>query len=235
LIARVAVVALAALAGACTTVRKDPGEGADRPDLARELVAMADADQEARRELHESLERDQLGSGKQPAIAARLVEVDRRNAARLREIVDEHGWPDRALAGEFGPQAAWIVAYHADRDLELQERVLALVAPRLKDGDVEPARFADLTDRVRVARGEPQRFGTQYRAEMVDGRLAFGPTTPIEDPARVDERRAAIGLGALAKDVAAMRKAGGIPDDAPELRNASASRPAPSASRPAAP
>ncbi|HKD99439.1 MAG TPA: DUF6624 domain-containing protein, partial [Planctomycetota bacterium] len=152
--------AVVAATCACTVVRKDPGEGAARPDLARELVAMADADQDVRRELHESLERDKLGNGKAPSVAARLLEVDRRNAERLAEIVDEFGWPDRKLAGEFGPLAAWIVAQHADQYPELQQRVLALVEPRIGEGDVAPETFADLADRVRVARGEPQRFGT---------------------------------------------------------------------------
>jgi hypothetical protein len=57
-----------------------------------------------------------------------------------------------------------------------------------------------LLDRVRVNAGQPQLYGTQFT--VTDGH--FGPC-PIEDPHRLDERRAAAGLEPFADYEARMR------------------------------
>jgi hypothetical protein len=57
-------------------------------------------------------------------------------------------------------------------------------------GEASVAHLAYLEDRVRVNAGQPQLYGTQFT--VTDGQ--FGPR-PIESPQRLDERRAAAGLG----------------------------------------
>ncbi|HVS09903.1 MAG TPA: DUF6624 domain-containing protein, partial [Planctomycetota bacterium] len=59
---------------------------------------------------------------------------------------------------------------------------------------VDLQQVARLADRVQVARGLPQRYGTQYRLRRAGERTVLEPSTPIEDPERLDERRAAMGL-----------------------------------------
>ena len=54
--------------------------------------------------------------------------------------------------------------------------------------------MAYLTDRVLVAEGKPQRYGTQFHRPQ--GGLA---PRPMEAPAEVDARRAQMGLGTLAE------------------------------------
>lgn len=54
--------------------------------------------------------------------------------------------------------------------------------------------LAYLEDRVAIARGREQIYGTQFH--LVDGVML---PKPIADPERVDERRAAVGLGTLAE------------------------------------
>jgi hypothetical protein len=71
-------------------------------------------------------------------------------------------------------------------------------------GDADPADLAYLIDRVLVAKGLPQVYGTQIGAGT-DGELA--PRTPIEDAANVDARRAAVGLGTLEEYYAELRAA----------------------------
>jgi hypothetical protein len=65
------------------------------------------------------------------------------------------------------------------------ERSSELMRAAVEAGDADAGELAYLTDRVRVARGEPQLYGTQF------GRC--GPH-PIEDPDALDERRGAVGL-----------------------------------------
>jgi hypothetical protein len=61
-------------------------------------------------------------------------------------------------------------------------------------GEVSGTDLAYLTDRVLVADGKKQRYGTQFH--RVDGKLV---PQPIEDEAAVDDRRKAVGMGTLAE------------------------------------
>jgi hypothetical protein len=135
--------------------------------LRAELLDLKEADQAFRQRLHEEAE----------AEAARTV--------RIREIVVAHGWPGRALVGDDGASAAWLLVQHADDDPEFQDRALELMGEAVDAAEADPGELAYLTDRVRVAQGKPQVYGTQ-----------FGPTGPhpIEHPDTLDERRKSLGL-----------------------------------------
>jgi predicted N-acyltransferase len=68
--------------------------------LAAELLAMKAEDQRVRNELARDAS---LFEGYHP----RMEEVHRRNAARLREIIAERGWPGQSLVGQQATEAAW--------------------------------------------------------------------------------------------------------------------------------
>jgi hypothetical protein len=151
--------------------------------IAEDLIAMFKADQMLRREA--------ISDGsKRSALAA----LDRRNTARLQQIVDEIGWPSIPLVGETAAQAAWLLAQHADLDREFQRRCLGLMRA-LPEGAVWRHHLAYLEDRVLVGERKPQRYGTQLRRRD-DGTLE--PMRLI-DPEQVDERRARVGLEPLAE------------------------------------
>jgi hypothetical protein len=69
----------------------------------------------------------------------------------------------------------------------------ALVAA-FRRGQAQGQSVALLTDRLAVARGEPQVYGSQ--ASITDGRVIFAP---IADSAGVDARRAEMGLPPLSE------------------------------------
>jgi hypothetical protein len=87
--------------------------------LREELKSMAAEDRQLRQEL---LDKGELGDGYAP----RMEALHRKNAARLKEIIVEHGWPDSDLVGEDGTLAAWFVAQHAISDPEFQRQTLKL-------------------------------------------------------------------------------------------------------------
>ena len=158
--------------------------------LGAELLRMADEDRRAREEL--------LLAGRLPrdGYSPAMREVHERNNARMREIVAAHGWPGRRLVGDGAGAAAWLVVQHAMLDPEFQSACLPLLEAAVCEGDAPAWQFAYLLDRVRLARGEPQAYGTQY--VPVEG----GKSVPweIEDPAGVDARRRAAGLSTLAEN-----------------------------------
>jgi hypothetical protein len=114
-------------------------------------------------------------------------------AERLWSILDDYeAWPGRALVGDDGEHAAWLVVQLADTDL--QRRALEHLEAAVDCGDADPCHFACLLDRVRMAEGRPQVFGSQF-VSAGDGAVA---PWPIEDPCGVDERRRSVGLEPLA-------------------------------------
>lgn len=116
-----------------------------------------------------------------------LARVDRENTEWLRNVIDRQGWPTRTLVGDDGARNAWLLAQHADRDPEFQHRCLALMTSMPAD-EIHSDLLAYLTDRVRLAAGESQVYGTQV--EKFDGR--WRPRS-LADPESVNERRAAVG------------------------------------------
>lgn len=165
----------------------------DRPDALRaELLAMAAEDLRVRSELEAE---GTLYDGYHP----RMEAVHARNAARLGEILDVHGWPGRALVGDDGAEAAWLIVQHAVGMPALQRRCVALLWAAAERGEAPAWQAAYLEDRVRRFEGRPQRWGTQI--EIDDAGRAAPPE--LEEPDTVDERRAALGLEPLAERLAA--------------------------------
>ncbi|MFI5937045.1 DUF6624 domain-containing protein [Actinoplanes sp. NPDC051494] len=148
--------------------------------LAHELITMTDED----RELQAGALSDDLGA----QLAHRRVTT--RNADRLAEILDGSGWPTAVTVGAEAARRAWLIVQHADRQLELQRRALALLTDAVRRGEADPQHLAMLRDRVLVNEGRPQIYGTQI-AGVRDGRPL---PWPCEDPDRMDERRAEVGL-----------------------------------------
>lgn len=161
--------------------------------LCAELLWRAHRDQRARKlwwqpHYHRNVQRLQ-----------QLILLDLSNSRRLKEIVAVYGWPGRSVVGPTGEQAAWLLAQHSDHDLPFQQHCLALLEQAIKNREAPAAHWAYLTDRVRVAEGRPQVYGTQFHGAL--------QPLPIEDETRVDERRAEVGLPPLAEHVEGMRQA----------------------------
>jgi hypothetical protein len=62
----------------------------------------------------------------------KLTEIDARNRARMKEIVDRYGWPGKSLVGGDGSNAAWLLVQHADPDHPFQKRCVGLLADAVK-------------------------------------------------------------------------------------------------------
>jgi uncharacterized protein DUF6624 len=156
-------------------------------ELRRELLARAQEDQRVRHQVPPPKGQHVIKLSAEAAEEWRRVDTE--NTRWLADLVAARGWPGRTMAGEEGAQAAWLLAQHADRDLDLQRAFLDALRGAVAEGEASPANLAYLEDRVRVADERPQLYGTQFT--VTDG--DFVPY-PIEDPQRLDERRAAAGL-----------------------------------------
>ncbi|MGK5627788.1 DUF6624 domain-containing protein [Streptomyces sp. URMC 123] len=152
----------------------------DGAALAEELKAMAAADQRAA--VH--------ANSDDPAEQLAWRRLTARHGDRLGEIMDEYGWPTAELVGEEAARAAWLIAQHADRQLHVQRRALRLLEQAVSAGAAAPRELAFLRDRTLVNEGREQIYGTQI-AGVKDG----APVPwPCEEPGRMDERRAEVGI-----------------------------------------
>lgn len=162
---------------------EQPTESVWFPNIASELKAMVDVDQEMRSRADTEDFWDDS--------------IDTRNTERMKEIVAEIGWPTISKVGKGGAEHAWLLVQHADHDVAFQEHCLQLMKDSIDD--VDPVDVAYLEDRVRVNQGKGQLYGTQFTQENNQ----HIPRT-IEDEEHVDERRTALGMDPLAEQIAHM-------------------------------
>jgi hypothetical protein len=179
--------ALLALLASCAAPE---GELDVEPDWSRvqtELAMRVEQDQALRRAV-------MVPGAMTPELVDRVVAVDHENTAWMKELVTRHGWPTFAAVGEEGAANAWLLVQHADQDVDFQEQCLELLRATVEQGQASRTHLAYLEDRVAMHRGRPQRYGTQFVNES-------GGLKPyrLEDPARVDQWRAEVGLGTLAE------------------------------------
>jgi hypothetical protein len=122
--------------------------------------------------------------------------------ATLRSLAQTRGstWPTNSVVGAQGVRAVWVLA--------TQDSALARVAlHRMMEAGPEespPAAVAILEDRLRIAGGRKQIYGTQL-VRTADGKLE---PAPLEDPKHVDLRRDAAGLPPLAQSICVADRGG---------------------------
>ncbi|MEN1678774.1 MAG: DUF6624 domain-containing protein [Planctomycetota bacterium] len=198
------------------------------PELRDELLRRRDVDQKARHD-HTDWEKANGGptevdfEGKSPeeinALAAeaakrlppeakrlgeRLAEVDAENTRWMKGVIADHGWPTPKLVGKDGAAAAWLLVQHADADRKFQRRCLDLMMALPAD-QVSRQNVAYLTDRVLLAEGEKQRYGTQFFP--YHGKLLL---RPVEERETLDQRRREMGLPPVAEYLRMAEKFYGI-------------------------
>lgn len=185
------------------------------PDLRNELVRRVKADQTARGEVikwmmpfrdqqitdevafEASLDAPRKAEFKR--FSETLRRIDSENTDYLKKIVDQHGWPTYTLVGKDGANAAWLLVQHADLSPKFQRKCLDLMTQIPRD-EISQQDVAYLTDRVLLAEGKKQVYGTQFT--LMNGE--YGPR-PLEDESNVDQRRKEVGLSPLAQYAAEVK------------------------------
>lgn len=160
------------------------------PALREELLQRIKSDQAMRFEIIKNHPPGQKLPGE---VLTRFKAIDKANTDWMKETMKKYGYPGYASVGRDGEQAAFAIIQHADGDLEFQKQALELLRRAVEAKDAPPASLAYLTDRVLVAEGKPQIYGTQ--TQIINGKITVNL---IEDEANVDRRRAQIGLEPLA-------------------------------------
>jgi hypothetical protein len=186
--------------------RRDHPTLADTPDskdsnavisdvaLLNDLRHRVESDQAARKKLLADPKSKQLGGS--------VNAIDTANLAWLRRLLSEKGFPTIVQVGKEGVHLAWVLLQHADDDPKLQRELLPVLEQRLSAGELPANDLARFTDRVLVASGKPQRYGTQFDW--------FAGDFTLPEPSRlaeIDSERSHLGLMPLADYVCTIRVA----------------------------
>lgn len=155
-------------------------------NLRRELLAMREDDHVARERLAKTGE---LFDG----YNAEMETVHLKNAKRLEEMIDEHGWLDKSKVGEDGAEAAWLIAQHAISLPKFFRKVLKLIENTAEIDEVSRKHAAYLSDRIACFENRPQKYGTQFDWNE-NGEMEVWT---LENEEKVDEYRAEVGLKPL--------------------------------------
>ncbi len=162
--------------------------------LLSELKARVEADQAARKKWLANPENEEL--------AGAVNTLDAANLIWLQKLISDQGFPKAAQVGKEGVHLAWVLLQHADEDPALQRGLLPVLTQRHAAGELPANDLARISDRVLVADGEPQKYGTQF--DWFAGDFTLPEPTTL---AAVDASRAELGLMPLADYVCTIRKA----------------------------
>ena len=139
--------------------------------LQEELRNMVTADQAARK----------------PLDMAQMKAIDEKHYPRLLEIYQKYGWPTISLVGKEAAGNYWLLVQH--QGFEFQKMVLPAMERAVTQGEASKAHYAELYDRVMVAEGKPQHWGTQVKCK--DGKAV---PYDVDDPTNLDQRRTELNL-----------------------------------------
>lgn len=181
-----------------------PAAADDKPWAKSRLQLMVKVDQYVR--VFAMRDWPSLGFSTQEAeavnrgIVSRMMAVDAAHTAELKNLLEKRGWFTISEYGEEADTNAWLLVQHADADPEFQRAIAARLEPLAARGETKPSNFAYLFDRIASSfddpsKRKPQRYGTQGRCT---GAGIWEPY-PVEDPAKLEDRRRAVGLMSMAE------------------------------------
>jgi len=162
------------------------------------LLAMEDDDQKIRDRLDDMYGSRQFDPSNHAAMKLWDIQEkkDSLNQLKLDRIVNNFGFPGKSLVGSKLSNVAISIILHGN--LEFQEKYSEIVKKFIELNELDKANYPYLMDRILMGKGQKQMYGTQF---SYDEKLKKVSLYPIEDPIRIDERRAAYHLLPLKYDI----------------------------------
>lgn len=119
-----------------------------------------------------------------------------KHTEKLKEIINNYGWPGKSLVGKEGANAAFVIAQNSISKPEFQKYFLSELKKAVAKGEATPNQEACLEDRILFNQGKSCKYGMLFDWNS-DGNLIAN----VDDEALVNERRAKLGLSTLAEAI----------------------------------
>jgi len=160
--------------------------------LAARLDSIYITDQEHRSKIGSFEKQYGWESKEMKALLNDMRTTDSVNLIEVTKILDKYGWLGADVVGQRGSITLFLVIQHSDQ--KKQEKYLPMMREAVKKGNADAANLALLEDRVALAQGKKQIYGSQIHRDPQTGKYFVAP---IEDEPNVNKRREAVGLGPL--------------------------------------
>jgi hypothetical protein len=167
-------------------------QSADYKKLSTLLDSVYQEDQMYRQQAMELNKKYNWNAPEMQGILQTMHERDSTNLILVTQILDEYGWLGPDEIGDLGNSTLFLVIQHAD--LETQLKYLPMMREAVKKGNARASSLALLEDRTSLRQGKKQIYGSQIATDPETGEKYV---QPLEDPDKVDERRAEVGLEPL--------------------------------------
>ena len=181
---------IAPVAAAIAKVRRDQAALPPPKDDIEKLLRMRDLEQAPRAALG-TIEVSKIPAADRKnavtAIWQQILPIDEANQTALLAMLPPDGWFYASKYGKEASNAAFLIVQHSN--VELWRRFTPVLEKLAKTGEVQGGQFALMYDRLALAEGRMQRYGSQMRCE--GGKYV---PSPLEDPEHVDQRRAEFGM-----------------------------------------
>jgi len=129
----------------------------------------------------------------------KMTEIDRSNSRRIKQIIEQYGYPGKKLVGSPTNEAAWYVIQHSE-DIS---RYFPLIEKAGKSKEIPYTLVAMMEDRLMTERRKPQLYGTQagcYPLRDTASRKAECFIWPIANPGKVNQRRKKAGFSTTVEE-----------------------------------
>jgi hypothetical protein len=158
--------------------------GQTKPVLQKQLLKMA--------QQSEQIQTTQK-SDTTEVLKSMASDITKLHTQTLNEIVQLQGWPTKAQVTEQGVIAAFTLVSHSNNLSFQQDMLPFIIQSYINKQGVSGEAVAIFTDKVSIAQGKNQVFGTQ--ADLIGGEVVF---FKIENEDSVDQLRAQMGIPTLA-------------------------------------
>ncbi len=157
--------------------------------LAKQLDSIYTEDQKYRQMMGEVESKHGFESKEMKSLFNVMNRNDSINLITVTYVLDNFGWLGADVVGHQGNSTLFLVIQHSNP--KTQEKYLPMMRDAVIKGNAQADALALLEDRVALGQGKKQIYGSQIRRDEQTKKYYFAP---IEDEAKVNERRASAGL-----------------------------------------
>jgi hypothetical protein len=127
------------------------------------------------------------------SLEAVQMETFARHIPVLKEIIGGKGLPTYKLVGKNSSDNFLTLVNHSFSDIPFQQKVARLAGPEIKNKNISAPFLALMIDKMQIASGKKQHFGTQCDYDEQGNAIAKN----LFKPKYVDKRRSKMGLQPL--------------------------------------
>ena len=162
------------------------------PVLISRLTAIHQRDQQPRHAYMFALQTASENRLLLDSLIHEMQQADSINILEIKDILTTYGFPPKNKVGTANT-VIWMIVQHSDANPEFQRACLPTLTQAAEQGEIDKWQVAMLEDRIALAEGRPQKYGSQIVTNEAGEQVIY----TLLDPEQVDHWRAEAGMEPL--------------------------------------